>query len=158
MNGDNDKGKFGNKSYIPQNADHNKIGKAMSVSKSLVEKSMRVDLSIKAELFKLVRKEDAVLYERIKPSHYPELIRQTWYGVFDPSRSEEEKLEHHKAIRNVLEIYSRNDTGSCNEICWSSAFRWMRRRDVFQNPKRETVHCHYNVRGHHQPELLHMVI
>ncbi len=75
---------------------------------SLGEGTKQVNLQVKRELYKLVRKEDSGIFERIKPSCYPPLVRLIWYTVFDPSRSLDERQEHHKAIRNIFEVYRSN--------------------------------------------------
>jgi hypothetical protein len=42
------------------------------------------------------------------PDRYPALTRLIWYTVFDQSRSVKERRQHHRVIKNVLEIYRSN--------------------------------------------------
>ena len=78
-------------------------------SLALNEKLAQVNLQVKAELSRLVRKEDTRLFESMTPDMYPELVKQTWYGLFDPKKGVAERREHHSVIKNILEIYGRND-------------------------------------------------
>jgi len=73
------------------------------------EKPAQVNLQVKTELFKLVRKADTKMFESIAPALYPELVRQSWYCLFDFNKSREERWEHHKVVRNILNIYGNGD-------------------------------------------------
>jgi adenine/guanine phosphoribosyltransferase-like PRPP-binding protein len=75
----------------------------------LSEGAMRVNLQVKAEIRRLVRKEDIPIFEALGSSmYYYDLIKPAWYNLFDKIMAPQEKRDHYNTIRNIFEIYAAN--------------------------------------------------
>ena len=58
---------------------------------------------------KYITTADLPVFEAVRPSRYPELIRQTWYSLFDPSKSGQYKQENRELIKEILALYGSSD-------------------------------------------------